>query len=53
MAMDFPQNQIFILKRLVKKKRFRNRLYLDAETSTKKIELVLALKKKMVYLAQT
>jgi hypothetical protein len=42
---------MFILKRLVKKKRFRKRLYLENETNTKKIEIVLALKKKMVYLA--
>jgi hypothetical protein len=50
MALGNPANQVFILKRLVQKKRFRKRLYLDPETSTKKIEMVIALKKKIAYL---
>lgn len=50
MAVDNSSNQVFILKRLIKKKRFRKRLYMDTESNTKKIELVLALKKKMIYL---
>lgn len=51
MAQDSSANAEYILKKLVQKKRFSKRLYLDPETNTKKIELVLALKKKMVYLA--
>ena len=36
---------------MVKKKRFRKRLYLDSETNGKKLDLILALKKQIVMLA--
>lgn len=47
LANNNRNNQIFILKRLIKKKRFRRRLYMDKESNEKKIELILNIKRKL------
>ncbi len=46
MTVESPSSQIIVLKRLVKKKRFTKRLYMDKESNSKKVDLLVTFKKK-------
>jgi hypothetical protein len=46
-AVTIEANQIFVLKRLVKKPKFRKILYMDDDTSHIKLDIVLALNKRV------
>lgn len=46
-AITLEANQIFVLKRLVKKAKFRKALFMDEDSASKKIEIVVNLNKRI------
>ena len=47
LAQGNSRNGSFILKRLIKKKKFRKRLLLERSANEKKLELIVNLKRKL------
>lgn len=46
-SLTIEANQIFVLKRLVKKAKFRKALLLDEENGQKKLDIVVSLNKRI------